>query len=84
MTSWVAGQSGNPAGRPPGATNIFSSKARKIICKEAEPLAQKAVSLALEGNVDALRLCLECVEETAALKAFRAIMRSKPKGKPHE
>ena len=53
------GQSGNPAGRPRGALNKSTMAAQTLLDGEAEALARKAVELALEGNMAALRLCLE-------------------------
>jgi Family of unknown function (DUF5681) len=53
------GQSGNPAGRPPGARNQATMTAEVLLEGEAEALARKAVELALAGDTTALRLCLE-------------------------
>ena len=53
------GQSGNPAGRPPGLLNKATMAAQTLLDGEAEALTRKAVELALEGNMAALRLCLE-------------------------
>jgi hypothetical protein len=53
------GQSGNPAGRKPGALNKSTMTAQALLDGEAEALTRKAVDLALEGNMAALKLCLE-------------------------
>jgi len=53
------GQSGNPGGRPPGLLNKATMAAQMLLDGEAEALTRKAVELALEGNMAALRLCLE-------------------------
>src|SRR5713101_3243649 len=53
------GQSGNPAGRPPGARNRGAQFAETLLGEEAEALTRKAVELALGGDPWALRLCLE-------------------------
>ena len=53
------GQSGNPLGRPKGARNRATQAAEAILSGEAEALTRKCVELALEGDVTALRLCLE-------------------------
>jgi hypothetical protein len=53
------GQSGNPEGRPPGALNKSTMAAQTLLDGEAEALTRKAVELALDGNMAALRLCLE-------------------------
>jgi hypothetical protein len=51
--------SGNPEGRPPGVPNKATAAAQALLDGEAEALTRKAVELALEGNIPALRLCLE-------------------------
>jgi hypothetical protein len=56
---FLPGASGNPQGRPPGARNRASLLAEILLDGQAVVLAQKAVELALDGNVLALRLCLE-------------------------
>ena len=53
------GTSGNPAGRPPGARNRATMAAEALLDGDAEALTRKAVDLALDGDVTALRLCLE-------------------------
>jgi hypothetical protein len=53
------GQSGNPAGRPPGTLCHATLAAAVLLEGEAEALSRKAIELALEGDVTALRLCLE-------------------------
>jgi len=53
------GTSGNPSGKPPGALNKATLAAQTLLDGEAEALTRKAVGLALEGNMAALRLCLE-------------------------
>lgn len=53
-------QKGNP-GRPRGARNKATVAAEALLDGEAEKLARKAVDLALEGNMAALRICLERV-----------------------
>jgi hypothetical protein len=55
------GQSGNPAGRPPGARNHATLAAEVLLEGEAEALTRRAIERALEGDVTALRLCLERV-----------------------
>ena len=53
------GVSGNPAGRPKGARHRATLAAEALLDGEAETLTRKAVELALDGDVTALRLCLE-------------------------
>lgn len=52
------GQSGNPSGRGKGTPNKRTQLA-KLLEPHAESLIQKAVELALNGDTNALRLCLE-------------------------
>ena len=54
-----AGKSGNPRGRPRGIQNKATTAAQSLLDGEAEALTRRAVELALKGNVQALRLCLE-------------------------
>jgi hypothetical protein len=47
------------AGRPRGARNRATLAAEALLDGEAEALTRKAIALALDGNILALRLCLE-------------------------
>ena len=47
------------AGRPSGSLNKATVAAQALLDGEAEALTRKAVEMALEGNMAALRLCLE-------------------------
>src|SRR5688572_24458942 len=49
---------GNP-GRPKGTRNRATIAAEALLDGEAEALTRRAIDLALEGDVMALRLCLE-------------------------
>lgn len=53
------GQSGNPAGKPKGTRNRASALAEELLDGEAETMVRKAVELAKNGNITALRLCLD-------------------------
>ncbi len=53
------GQSGNPSGRPQGSRHKVSVAIENLLEGEAEALTRKAIQLALEGDLIALRLCLE-------------------------
>src|SRR5690349_6485212 len=53
------GTSGNPAGRPQGARNRTTLAAEALLDGEAEALTRKAVELALDGDMNAIRLCLD-------------------------
>ncbi|MBZ0265261.1 DUF5681 domain-containing protein [bacterium] len=54
-----AGESGNPNGRPSGSRNKASLAVEELLEGELEGLTRKAIELALEGNIQALRLCLD-------------------------
>ena len=58
---FAKGFSGNPAGRPPGSRNHATRIAEILLDGEAEALTRKAVTLALDGDALALRLCLDRV-----------------------
>jgi hypothetical protein len=53
------GQSGNPAGRPPGTGKRATGIMQLMLDAEAQALTRKAVELALDGNTMALRMCLD-------------------------
>jgi hypothetical protein len=53
------GQSGNPAGKPPGARHRATMAAEALLDGEVQALTRKAIERALEGDGVALRLCLE-------------------------
>jgi hypothetical protein len=55
------GQSGNPAGRPPGSRNKATILGEEIFQGEAEAIIRKAIDKAMEGDMTAIRLCLERV-----------------------
>lgn len=57
MAKFSKGTSGNPAGRPKGTGS--AQKLRKLIEIHAPALIDKAVELALSGEVAALKLLLE-------------------------
>ena len=54
-----AGRSGNPEGRPRGSRNKATMAVEALLDGEAKAIARKAVEKALEGDIAALRLCLE-------------------------
>jgi hypothetical protein len=53
------GQSGNPNGRPPGSRNATTIALETLLDGQASALTQKAIDLALTGDIAALRLCLD-------------------------
>jgi hypothetical protein len=53
------GQSGNPAGRPMGARNRATLAAQTLLDGQLEAITQKAAEQALQGDINAIRLCLQ-------------------------
>ncbi len=53
------GQSGNPAGRPKGSRNTTTLALETLLDGQATALTQKAIDVALTGDIAALRLCLD-------------------------
>ncbi len=58
-TRFKPGQSGNPKGKPRGTRHKITMAAQTLLDGESEALTRKAVELALDGDIAALRLCLE-------------------------
>ena len=56
---FVKGQSGNPAGKPPGCRNHASRTAEALLDGEAEALTRKVMTLAFDGDPTAMRLCFD-------------------------
>jgi hypothetical protein len=56
---FAKGQSGNPAGRPPGARNKATILAESLLQGEVEAMTRALIGKALAGNMGALRLCLD-------------------------
>ncbi|MGH8606516.1 MAG: DUF5681 domain-containing protein [Gammaproteobacteria bacterium] len=57
-TSWKEGRSGNPSGKPKGATDKRTAL-RALFAPHAQELVTKAIELAKSGDTTALRLCWE-------------------------
>jgi hypothetical protein len=55
------GQSGNPAGRPPGVRNKATVIAEELFDGEVEAIVRRAIDKAKEGDMAAVRLCLDRV-----------------------
>jgi len=56
---FTKGQSGNPAGRPPGCRDKGNRAAESYLDSQSEALLQRAVELALAGDASHMRLCVE-------------------------
>ena len=53
------GKSGNPSGKPKGARNKTTVAMEKLLDDDAATITSKAIELAKNGELTALRLCLE-------------------------
>lgn len=58
MAKFQKGQSGNPAGKPKGAKDR-RTEMRALLQPHADKLVKKVVDLALAGDVQALRICID-------------------------
>ncbi|MEO8591972.1 MAG: DUF5681 domain-containing protein [Candidatus Solibacter sp.] len=56
---FAKGTSGNPTGRPLGSRNRSTLLVEALLCDEAQALTRKLIETALEGDISALRLCIE-------------------------
>jgi hypothetical protein len=52
------GESGNPAGRPKGARNKSTMAAEMLLENQAAAITKKCVSMAMQGDITAIKLCL--------------------------
>jgi hypothetical protein len=53
------GESGNPAGRPRGARNRTTMLMQDLLVDHAEAIGRKAIALAQEGDIAAIRVCMD-------------------------
>ena len=53
------GQSGNPAGKPKGTRHRATMAMLELLKDESQALARVCVDRALEGDIQALKLCLD-------------------------
>jgi hypothetical protein len=58
MAQFKKGQSGNPSGKPKGARDK-RTELRALFKPDAPTLVKKAIAMALEGDMTALRLCID-------------------------
>ena len=63
-TKFKKGQSGNPGGKPKGARNKATLAMEALLDGEAEAITRKAIEKAKEGDMAAIRLCLERILPT--------------------
>jgi hypothetical protein len=67
MPQFQKGKSGNPAGRPPGTRNRATITVQNLLEGAAESIAKRAAALVEEGNVTAIRICMNRVERDVRL-----------------
>ena len=53
------GRSGNPAGRPRGTRNKSTVLLQNLLEGEAEAITRKVIALAKEGDMAAIKLCMD-------------------------
>jgi len=53
------GESGNPAGRPRGSRNRATLLMESLLADDAEAIGRKAIELAKQGDMAAIRLCMD-------------------------
>lgn len=58
MPKFTAGRSGNPDGRPPGVPDR-RTRFRELFENAAERLIKKLISRAADGDMQAMKLCIE-------------------------
>lgn len=69
MSAWKPGQSGNPAGRKPGAELL-----RQLLDPHREDLVRKAVAMALAGDATCMRLLLDRLAPPSRAEAQKVII----------
>jgi hypothetical protein len=60
------GQSGNPAGRPPGSRNKKTLEMEEMLAERAEAAVKNMLDRAERGEPTAMRLCMERIAPTGA------------------
>ena len=53
------GESGNPAGRPRGSRNRATLLMESLLADDAEAIGRKAIEMAKQGDMPAIRLCMD-------------------------
>jgi hypothetical protein len=70
MAKFKKGKSGNPNGKPKGARNKSTLAAEALLDGDAEAITRKAIEKAKDGNIAAIRLCLERVLPAVKSRTF--------------
>lgn len=58
---WKKGQSGNPAGRPPGARHRTTVMLEKLMAADSENIVRTVLAAAAQGDMTAARMVLDRV-----------------------
>ena len=58
------GQSGNPSGRPKGSRHKTTLAIEKLLDGEGEEITRRAIEKAKEGDMAAIRICLDRIAPT--------------------
>jgi hypothetical protein len=53
------GECGNPAGRPRGSRNRATLLMEGLLADDAEAIGRKAIEMAKQGDMSAIRLCMD-------------------------
>ena len=53
------GESGNPTGRPRGSRNRATLLMENLLADDAEAIGRKAIAMAKQGDMAAIRLCMD-------------------------
>ena len=53
------GECGNPAGRPRGSRNRATLLMESLLADDAEAIGRKAIEMAKQGDMAAIRLCMD-------------------------
>jgi len=56
---FIPGKSGNPKGRPQGSRNKVTLALEELLDGEGKAITRKAIENALNGDMTAIRLCME-------------------------
>ena len=57
--TFYKGESGNPAGRPRGSRNRATLLMESLLADDAEAIGRKAIEMAKQGDMAAIRLCMD-------------------------
>jgi hypothetical protein len=68
---WPRGVSGNPAGKKPGTRNRATMLGQELLDAQAPNLVRKAISMAIRGDVAALRICMDRIVPVARHRTVR-------------